>query len=138
MLEKVGFKATIDPIDRAEYARRRKSDVGYIDSILFFGPGGRITSLAGSYSVWGPTQHWGPKHDQDVVAALTAASRAGSLEAYTDATAKLGKLVYDRAYGPGFFADSSLWFVSKNVPEWGLEKSRGRAPLNLAVLVTKR
>lgn len=138
MLEKVGFRVTIDPIDRAEYARRRKNDVGYIDSILFFGPGGRITSLAGSYSVWGPTQHWGPKHDQDVVAALTAASRAGSLEAYTDATAKLGKLVYDRAYGPGFFADSSLWFTSKNVPEWGLEKSRGRAPLNLAALVTKR
>src|SRR5574341_131124 len=55
MLEKVGFKVTIDPIDRAEYARRRKSGEGYVDSILFFGPGGRITSLAGSYSVYGPT-----------------------------------------------------------------------------------
>jgi peptide/nickel transport system substrate-binding protein len=138
MLEKVGFKVTIDPIDRAEYARRRKSGEGYVDSILFFGPGGRITSLAGSYSVWGPTENWGPKHDQDVVDALTAASRAGSLEEYTDATAKLGKLVHDRAYGPGFFASSSLWFVGKNVPNWGLEKSRGRAPLNLAALVTQR
>jgi peptide/nickel transport system substrate-binding protein len=138
MLEKVGFKVTIDPIDRAEYARRRKSGEGYIDSILFFGPGGRITSLAGSYSVWGPTENWGPKHDQDVVDALAAASRATSLEEYTDATARLGKLVYDRAYGPGFFASSSLWFVGKNVPDWGLDKSRGRAPLNLAALATKR
>jgi peptide/nickel transport system substrate-binding protein len=138
MLEKVGFKVTIDPIDRAEYSRRRKNDEGYVNSILFFGPGGRITSLAGSYSVWGPKEHWGPKHDQDVVAALDAASHAGSLEEYTDATAKLGKLVHDRAYGPGFFAASSLWFVSKNVPDWGLEKSRGRGPLNLAALVTRR
>jgi ABC-type transport system substrate-binding protein len=138
MLEKVGFKVTIDPIDRAEYNRRRKNDEGYVNSILFFGPGGRITSLAGSYSVWGPKEHWGPKHDQDVVTALDAASHAGSLEEYTDATAMLGKLVHDRAYGPGFFAASSLWFVNKNVPDWGLEKSRGRGPLNLAALVTKR
>ena len=138
MLEKVGFKVTIDPIDRAEYSRRRKSGEGYIDTILFFGPGGRITSLAGSYSVWGPTENWGPKHDQDIVDALAAASRASSLEEYTDATAKLGKLVHDRAYGPGFFSAGSLWFVNKNVPDWGLEKSRGRAPLNLTALVTKR
>jgi ABC-type transport system substrate-binding protein len=138
MLEKVGFKVTIDPIDRAEYSRRRKSGEGYVDAIMFFGPGGRITSLAGSYSVWGPTENWGPKHDQEVVDALAAASRAGSLEEYTDATARLGKLVHDRAYGPGFFAAASLWFVGKNVPDWGLEKSRGRAPLNLAALVTKR
>lgn len=138
MLEKVGFKVTIDPIDRAEYARRRKSGEGYVDSILFFGPGGRITSLAGSYSVYGPTENWGPKHDKDVVDALAAASRATSLEEYTDATARLGKLVYDRAYGPGFFASASLWFAGKQVPDWGLDKSRGRAPLNLAALVTKR
>jgi ABC-type transport system substrate-binding protein len=138
MLEKVGFKVSIDPIDRAEYARRRKSGEGYVDSILFFGPGGRITSLAGSYSVYGPTENWGPKHDQDVVDALAAASRATSLEEYTDATAKLGKLVYDRAYGPGFFASASLWFAGKHIPDWGLNKSRGRAPLNLAALVTKR
>lgn len=138
MLEKVGFKVTIDPIDRAEYSRRRKSGEGYIDAILFFGPGGRITSLAGSYSVWGPTENWGPKHDKDVVDALAAASRSSSLEEYMDATAKLGKLVHDRAYGPGFFASSSLWFAGKNVPDWGLEKSRGRAPLNLAALVTQR
>ena len=138
MLEKVGFKVTIDPIDRAEYNRRRKSGEGYVDSILFFGPGGRITSLAGSHSVWGPTENWGPKQDQDVVDALAAASHAGSVEEYTEATAKLGKLVYDRAYGPGFFAASSIWFVGKNVPDWGLEKSRGRGPLNLAALVTKR
>lgn len=138
MLENVGFKVTIDPIDRAEYARRRKSGEGYVNSILFFGPGGRVTSLAGSYSVWGPTMNWGPKHDQDVVNALAAASRANTLEEYTNATAKLGKLVYDRAYGPGFFTAGSLWFVSKNVPDWGLERSRGRGPLNLAALVTKR
>jgi ABC-type transport system substrate-binding protein len=138
MLEKVGFKVTIDPIDRAEYARRRKSGEGYVDAIMFFGPGGRITSLAGSYSVWGPTENWGPKHDKDVVDALAAASRSSSLEEYTEATAKLGKLVHDRAYGPGFFASSSLWFAGKNVPDWGLEKSRGRAPLNLAALVTQR
>jgi peptide/nickel transport system substrate-binding protein len=138
MLEKVGFKVTIDPIDRAEYARRRKSGNGYINSIMFFGPGGRVTSLSGSYSVYGPTMHWGPKQDQDVVNALAAASHAGTLEEYTDATARLAKLVYDRAYGPGFFAASSVWFVRKNVPDWGLERSRGRGPLNLAALVTKR
>ena len=138
MLEKVGFKVIIDPVDRAEYSRRRKSGEGNVDSILFFGPGGRITSLAGSYSVWGPTENWGPKHDKDVVDALAAASQAGSLEEYAEATAKLGKLVHDRAYGPGYFAAASLWFVGKNVPDWGFEKSRGRAPLNLAALVTKR
>ena len=138
MLDKVGFKVTIDPIDRAEYSRRRKSGEGYLNSILFFGPGGRVTSLAGSYSVWGPTMNFGPKQDKDVVAALAAASTAGSLEEYTEATAKLGKVIHDRAYGPGFFASSSLYFVGKSVPDWGLEKSRGRAPLNLAALVTKR
>jgi ABC-type transport system substrate-binding protein len=138
MLEKVGFKVTIDPVDRAEYNRRRRSGEGNIDSILFFGPGGRITSLAGSYSVWGPTENWGPKHDKDVVDALAAASRAGSLEEYTEATAKLGKLVHERAYGPGFFAAAALWFVGKHMPDWGLEKSRGRAPLNLAALATKK
>ena len=132
MLEKVGFKVTIDPIDRAEYSRRRKSGEGYIDSILFFGPGGRITSLAGSYSVWGPTENWGPKHDQDVVDALAAASRASSLEEYTDATAKLGKLVHDRAYGPGFFSAASLVVRGQERARLGFgEKSRSR-PLNLA------
>ncbi len=138
MLEEVGFKVTIDPIDRAENNRRRNSGDGYVNSILFFGPGGRVTSLAGSYSVWGPTRNWGPKHDKDVVNALAAAAGAGSLEEYTEATARLGKFIHDRAYGPGFFASSSLYFVNKSVPDWGLEKSRGRAPLNLAALVTKR
>jgi ABC-type transport system substrate-binding protein len=138
MLEKVGFKVTIDPVDRAEYNRRRRSGEGNIDSILFFGPGGWITSLAGSYSVWGPTENWGPKHDKDVVDALAAASSASSLEEYTEATAKLGKLVHERAYGPGFFASAALWFIGKNMPDWGLEKSRGRAPLNLAALATKK
>jgi ABC-type transport system substrate-binding protein len=84
MLEKVGFKVTIDPIDRAEYRRRRKSGKGYVNTILFFGPGGRVSSLAGSYSVWGPKMKWGPKHDQDVVNALAAASGAGTFEEYTD------------------------------------------------------
>jgi len=138
MLEKVGFKVTIDPIDRAEYARRRQSGEGYIDSILFFGSGGRITSLAGSYSVFGPKLNFGPKHDQDVIDALAAASSAATVEEYTEATAKLGKLVHGRAYGPGFFGASSVWFVSKKLPDWGLERSRGRGPLNLAALVTKR
>jgi hypothetical protein len=73
-----------------------------------------------------------------VVDALAAASQAGSLDEYTEATARLGKLVHDRAYGPGFFASASLWFVGKKVPDWGLDKSRGRAPLNLTALVTKR
>jgi peptide/nickel transport system substrate-binding protein len=138
MLEKVGFKVTIDPIDRAEYARRRQSGEGYIDSILFFGSGGRITSLAGSYSVYGPKLNFGPKHDQDVIDALAAASTAATVEEYAEATAKLGKLVHGRAYGPGFFGASSVWFVSKKLPDWGLERSRGRGPLNLAALVTKR
>lgn len=138
MMKKVGFKVTIDPIDRAEYRRRRKSGKGFVDSIMFFGPGGRLTSLAGSYSVYGPKMNWGPKHDQDVVNALAAASGARTLEEYTDATAELGRLVHTRAYGPGFFAAASLWFISKDVPDWGLERSRGRGPLNLAALVTKR
>jgi len=138
MLEKIGFKVTIDPIDRAEYARRRKSGEGFVDSILFFGSGGRVTSLAGSYSVYGPKLNFGPKHDQDVIDALTAASTAATVEEYAEATARLSKLVYDRAYGPGFFGASSVWFVSKKIPDWGLERSHGRGPLNLNALVTKR
>jgi len=129
---------TIDPIDRAEYARRRKSGEGFVDSILFFGSGGRVTSLAGSYSVYGPKLNFGPKHDQDVIDALTAASTAATVEEYAEATARLSKLVYDRAYGPGFFGASSVWFVSKKIPDWGLERSHGRGPLNLNALVTKR
>ena len=75
MLNAVGFKAMVERVDIAERARRRNNG-GHINTLLFFGPGGRVTGLAGAYSVWGPDQHWGPKHDKDVVAALQRASSA--------------------------------------------------------------
>ncbi|MGE3711810.1 MAG: hypothetical protein AB7G35_19360, partial [Hyphomicrobiaceae bacterium] len=62
----------------------------------------------------------------------------GTVDEYMEATADIAQLVHDRAYGPGFFSAGSIWFVRKNVPEWGLSKSVGRGPLNLAGLVTKR
>jgi hypothetical protein len=52
-----------------------------------------------------------------------------------DATAELGKYGHDRAYSPGFFAASSIWFVRAGIPDWGLKRSRGRGPLNLLPLV---
>ena len=63
MLNAVGFKTSVERVDIAERTRRRNTG-GHINSILFFGPGGRITALAGAYSVWGPDQHWGPKRRQ--------------------------------------------------------------------------
>lgn len=137
MLNAVGFKAMVERVDIAERNRRR-NNYGHINTLLFFGPGGRITGLAGAYSVWGPGQHWGPKHDKDVVAALEHASRAGSLDEYTDAMADLGQLIHDRAYGPGFFSAGAVFFIRKGIPDWGLERSRGRGLLNLAGLVTRR
>ena len=55
-----------------------------------------------------------------------------------DATADLAELVHDRAYGPGFFSAGSVWFVRKGIPDWGLEQSKGRGPLNLTALATRR
>jgi hypothetical protein len=55
-----------------------------------------------------------------------------------EATADLAELVHGRAYGPGFFSAGSVWFVRKGIPDWGLELSKGRGPLNLAALVTRR
>lgn len=137
MLDAVGFKTKVERVDVAERTRRRNTG-GHINTILFFGPGGRITALAGSYSVWGPKQHWGPSDDKDVVAALGRASSAGSLDEYTEAMADLGALVHDRAYGPGFFSAGSLFFLRKGIPDWGVERSKGRGLLNLSALVTRR
>ena len=137
MLNAVGFKAVVERVDMAERNRRRNSN-GHINTLLFFGPGGRVTALAGAYSVWGPDQKWGPKHDKDVVAALRRASSAGSLDEYTEGMADLGELIHDRAYGPGFFSAGSLFFIRKGIPDWGLERSQGRGLLNLAALVTRR
>ena len=137
MLNAVGFQARVDRVDIAERNRRRHAG-GHVNAILFYGPGGRVTSLAGSYSVLGPGQGWGPKHDADVVGALERASRAQDLDAYMEATADLGELAHGRAYAPGFFAAGALFFVRKGIPSWGLEESKGRGPLNLAALVTRR
>ena len=136
MLNAVGFDTRVERVDLAERNRRRHSG-GHVNAILFYGPGGRVTSLAGSYSVLGPGQGWGPKHDAEVVAALERASRADTLEAYMEANADLGVLAHGRAYAPGFFAAGALYFVRKGVPSWGLEVSKGRGALNLAALVTR-
>ncbi|MGE3709843.1 MAG: ABC transporter substrate-binding protein, partial [Hyphomicrobiaceae bacterium] len=78
MLNAVGFDAKVARVDIAERNRRRATG-GHVNSILFFGSGGRLTSLAGSYSVYGPDQKWGPRQDKDVVAALKRASEAGTV-----------------------------------------------------------
>ena len=137
MMTAVGFNVTVALVPISERNRRRMSGE-HLNSILFFGSGGRLTSLAGSGSVYGPDQGWGPKHDPDVVRALQNAATAETIDAYIDATADLAELVYHRAYGPGFFDAGSLWFVRKGIPDWGLSKSRGRGPLNLAALATKK
>jgi peptide/nickel transport system substrate-binding protein len=137
MLNAVGFKTKVERVDIAERNRRRHTG-GHVNTLLFFGPGGRVTGLSGAYSVWGPKQDWGPSDDKDVVAALTRASTAESLDQYTNAMADLGELIHDRAYGPGFFSAGSLFFLRKGIPDWGVERSRGRGLVNLAGLVTKR
>jgi len=137
MLNAVGFNATVARVTLTERNRRRTAGE-HVNSILFFGSGGRLTSLAGSYSVYGPDQQWGPKHDTDVIRALKRASAADTVEEYMEATADLAELVHGRAYGPGFFSAGSVWFVRKGIPDWGLEQSQGRGPLNLAALVTRR
>ena len=137
MLNAVGFRTKVERVDIAERTRRRNTG-SHINTLLFFGPGGRVTALAGSYSVWGPDQGWGPKHDKDVVAALERASSAGTLDEYTEAMADLGELIHGRAYGPGFFSAGSLFFLRKGIPDWGVERSQGRGLLNLSAFVTRR
>jgi ABC-type transport system substrate-binding protein len=137
MLNAVGFDTRVERVDLAERHRRRHSGQ-HVNAILFYGPGGRVTSLAGSYSVLGPAQGWGPKHDKDVVAALERASRAVDLDAYMEANADLGELAHGRAYAPGFFAAGALFFVRKGIPDWGMEASKGRGPINLAALAARQ
>ena len=137
MLNAVGFDAWIERVDLSERARRRNSG-NHVNALLFFGPGGRVTALAGAFSVLGPDQNWGPKHDKDMVAALKRAAGAGSLEEYTEGMADIGELAHGRAYAPGFFATGALFFLRKGLADWGIDKSVGRGPLNLAALVTKK
>ncbi len=132
MLNAVGFNASLDKIDRVEWARRGKTK-GLGNSIMFFGPGGRITSLSGSYFAY--TGAMGPSHDADVQKALARASGAATLEDYMAATAEIANYGHSRAYAPGFFAASSIYFVRKGLPDWGLKRSVGRGPLNLIPLV---
>jgi len=137
MLNAVGFTTAVDRVDLAERNRRRMSG-GHVNALLFFGPGGRVTALAGAYSVLGPDQGWGPKHDKDMVAALARAAGAGTLDEYTNAMADVGGLAHGRAYAPGFFSAGALFFVRNTIPDWGLGESNGRSMINLAALVTKR
>ena len=138
MLNAVGFDAKVARVTLSDRERSRSAGNGHINSILFFGSGGRFTSLAGSWSVYGPDQGWGPKHDADVIRALQKASTSTTVEEYMDATADLAELVHGRAYGPGFFSSGAVWFARKGLPDWGLEKSKGRGPLNLSALATKK
>ena len=137
MMSAVGFNVTVARVPISERNRRRMSGE-HINSILFFGSGGRFTSLAGSGSVYGPEQGWGPKHDQDVVRALETAATAETVEVYMNATADLAELVYNRAYGPAFFDAGSVWFVRKGIADWGLSKSKGRGSLNSAALAARK
>jgi peptide/nickel transport system substrate-binding protein len=137
MLNAVGFDAQVERIERAEYERRRTSD-GMANSIMFFGPGDRATALAGAYSVYGPSQGLGNKEDAELVDALTRAAGARNEQEYVKAIVDLARVAHDRPYGPGFFAAGSVWFLSQRVPDWGLEQTKGRSPLNLAGLATKR
>ena len=98
MLNDVGFNASIERIDRAEWARRQIKQ-GLTNSIMFFGPGGRVTALSGAYFAY--AGHVGPLHDQDVQNALERASGASTLEEYMDAMTEIGKYGHDRAYSPG-------------------------------------
>jgi len=135
MIEAVGINALIDRIDRSEWSKRR-SDETLKDSVIFFGPGGRLTSLSGSGSVYGPTQHLGPREDAETMAALAAIANQGTLQDYAEATAAFAKLIYDKAYGPGFFAAAAIWGIGEDTSDWGIERSRGRGPLALMSLVT--
>jgi ABC-type transport system substrate-binding protein len=133
MLNAVGFNASVEKIDRVEY-NRRINNKGYANSIMFFGPGGRVTSLSGSYFAYAGGM--GPTQDQDVQGALARATGAATLEEYMAATTDIARLGHERAYSPGFFAAASIFFVRKDIPDWGLKRSVGRGPLNLVPLVT--
>lgn len=65
-------------------------------------------------------------------------ARASSVEEYTNGMADLAEVIHDQAYGPGFFSAGSIYFVRKEIGDWGLGKSKGRGPLNLSALVTRR
>ena len=132
MLNAAGFNATIEKIERVEWGRRGKNK-GMANSIMFFGPGGRITSLAGSYFAYAGDM--GPAHDNDVKAALARASGATTLDEYKAAVAEIGRLGHDRAYAPGFFSAGSIFFVRKGISDWGLNRSTGRGALNVVPLV---
>lgn len=132
MLNAVGFNAVVEKVERVEYIRRMRSN-GYANSIMFFGPGGRITSLSGSYFAYAAPM--GPQHDKDVQAALAKASGAATIEDYMEATAEIARFGHERAYSPGFFSSSSIFFVKKGISDWGLKRSVGRGPLNIVPLV---
>ncbi len=134
MLQAVGINAVINRIDRASYNRFRAND-GLGNSIMFFGPGGRLTALSGAHSVWGPDQGLGPKDDRDVIGPLERATGAPTIEAYMEAMADLGSAIHRKAYGPGFFSAPAIWGLRPDVPDWGLERTRGRGPLNTVPLV---
>ena len=136
MMKAVGINAQIKQVTRTEEDTLRQHEQEP-NSVLFFGPGERVTSLSGSVSVWGPDQHWGPRQDKDVQDALKKEANAASLQDYVNATVTLGQLIHDRFYGPGFFDAASIWAASSKVPDWGLSKSRGRTPLNLSALTTQ-
>jgi ABC-type transport system substrate-binding protein len=132
MLNAAGFNASIERIDRAEWARRQNNK-GLANTIMFFGPGGRVTGLSGAYFAY--AGNVGPIHDQDVQKALARASGASTLDEYMDAMTEIGTYGHDRAYSPGFFSASAIWFVRSGIADWGLNRSRGRGPLNLLPLV---
>jgi len=48
--------------------------------------------------------------------------------------ADLGEVIHGRAYGPGLFSAGSLFFIRKEIPDWGLERRPGARLLNLAAL----
>lgn len=52
--------------------------------------------------------------------------------------ADLAEVIHERAYGPGYFSAGSIYFVHEEIGDWGLGKSKGRGPLNLSALATKR
>ena len=132
MLNEVGFDTIVEKIDRGEYARRI-ANKGYVNSIMFFGPGGRITSLSGSYFAYATPL--GPTQDEEVQSALKQATGAATLEDYMAATSVIARYGNERAYSPGFFAAGSIFFVKKGIDDWGLKRSLGRGPLNLVPLV---
>lgn len=135
MIEAVGINAKVERIDRAEWSKRR-ADETLMDSVLFFGPGGRVSSVSGSGSVYGPKLHLGPRQDEETMAAYDKMTKTSTMEEYGVAVAAFSKLIYDKAYGPGFFAAASIWAIGEGTPEWGLERTNSRGPLNLLSLVT--